>query len=415
MPDYSQIRSLFLRYMEGAITAEERMQLSEAAETYSLHEWEEILEPLAQTTNPNQDFNIADWEKEIQFILSQKPVPVVKKAGVVPMYGRRVFRWIAAACIIGVMGYALWVMSGKKSRGRSQKSEIAVHDVPAPKETRAVITLADGSKVYLDSAGNGVLARQNNVNVVKNDNGQIAYQAVTQSGAEATVTYNTLTNPRGSKVIDLALSDGSHVWLNAGSSITFPVAFTGKERRVEMTGEAYFEIAKAYVGTSQRDVRGTQRGAHGERQTFVVAKGDMEVTVLGTHFNVNAYDDEADIKVTLLEGSVRVNNRAGNVTIKPGEQAIVTNKQQPKTTSNIDLDNVIAWQHGLFEFNNADLNTILRQVSRWYDVDVIYEGKPSTSKMGGGISRNLPLSKVLKLLESNGAKFRLEGRKLFVQ
>ncbi|HXS54891.1 MAG TPA: FecR domain-containing protein, partial [Hanamia sp.] len=190
--------------------------------------------------------------------------------------------------------------------------------------------------------------------------------------------------------------DGSKVWLNAESSLTFPVAFPGEERKVEITGEAYFEVA------------------HDANKKFIVTKGTTTVQVLGTHFNVNAYDDENSIKVTLLEGSVKVENVNNKVIIKPGEQAQVGKDNGIKVVNDLDIQQVIAWQKGLFEFNHADLASIMRQVSRWYDVEVIYDGKITEGKFGGGLSKSLPLSAVLKLMEANGVKFQLEGKVLKV-
>ena len=269
----------------------------------------------------------------------------------------------------------------------------------APETNKAMITLANGQKVYLDSAVNGTLAMQGNVKLVKLANGQIAYQ--TASGETINeIKYNTLTNPRGSKVIDMTLADGSQVWLNAGSSVTYPVAFVGNERRVAITGEAYFEVA------------------HNTAMPFKVSKGEMEVTVLGTHFNVNAYDDESDIKVTLLEGSVKVikgpSTGSGLQTVlKPGQQAQVTN--EVKVVNDADLEQVMAWKNGLFNMKGTDLAALMRQVARWYDVQVSYEGPQQQKSFGGSINRDVDLSDVLKALEQYGIHFRMEKGKVIIQ
>jgi ferric-dicitrate binding protein FerR (iron transport regulator) len=324
---------------------------------------------------------------------------------VVPMRRARV-RWVAAASIIvmlGVGGYLVFFRSSFDSAQDDGRKVATMHDVAAPKETRAVITLADGTKVYLDSVNNGTIAQQNDVNVVKSENGAISYQPLAASKGE--VVYNTLFNPRGSKVIDMTLSDGSHVWLNAGSSVKYPVAFIGTERKVEITGEAYFEVA------------------HDASKPFIVSKGETSVTVLGTHFNVNAYDDEESLKVTLLEGSVRVGignpelgiRKGKEVTIKPGEQAVVgVGNSELGIRRNIDLDEVMAWKNGLFSFNNTDLKTVMRQVARWYDVDVEYQGNIPSKKFVGEIDRTMPVSKVLQMMEYIGVKFKIEGKKVTV-
>jgi len=283
-------------------------------------------------------------------------------------------------------------------------------DVSAPQTNRATITLANGQRVYLDSAANGTLATQSNVTLIKTGDGQIIYDSKLTTH-DSPLTYNTLSNPRGSKVIDMTLSDGSRVWLNAGSSVTYPIAFIGNERKVAINGEAYFEIT------------------HDASKPFYVSKGDLEVKVLGTHFNVNAYDDEESIKVTLLEGSVQVALRQAqgdksNVRIKPGEQAVasLTTDHSPLTIDHSpftidhspDLDQVMAWKNGQFVFRSAGIENIMRQLSRWYDIEVVYQGNKPAGHYGGMIGQNTNLSEVLKLLELSGVKFRIEGKKVII-
>jgi ferric-dicitrate binding protein FerR (iron transport regulator) len=303
-------------------------------------------------------------------------------------------RWVAAASIIVVLGVGSYlVFFNKAGKPVGDKTEVAkVNDVPAPTGTKAMITLADGTKVYLDSVSNGTLATQGNIKVVKLANGQIAYQSANGEVLKE-MKYNTLNNPRGSKVIDMQLSDGSHVWLNAGSSVTYPVAFIGSERKVTITGEAYFEVA------------------HDASKPFVVSKNDVSVIVLGTHFNVNAYDDEDALRVTLLEGSVKVGGKK-EVVIKPGEQAVVGD--DIKVKKDVDVDEVMAWKNGKFYFNEADIQTIMRQVARWYDVDVVYQGGVPQGHFTGKPSRELTASEMLKIVEYSGVKIKIEGKKIVV-
>jgi ferric-dicitrate binding protein FerR (iron transport regulator) len=317
-------------------------------------------------------------------------------------------KWVAAACIVLAVGLTYFVISK-----RSEKCPpiAQTQDVKPPSNTRAVITLADGSKVYLDSANNGTIAQQNSVNVIKTADGKIVYSSDHQITGSP-ITYNTLSNPRGSKVIDMTLSDGSHVWLNAGSSITYPVAFTGKERIVEMTGEAYFEVK------------------HNSKQPFKVHLPNGSVVEdIGTAFNVNAYSDEADIKTTLIEGSVRViaeaRGPAGRdprqtpgvdrgVILKPGEQAVLTHDSR-LTIDHPDLDVVIAWKEGSFYFDNSDLRSILREFARWYDIEVVYEGPVTNRKFFGIVKRSNSLKQVLQLLQDNNIVYSIEGKKLIVK
>lgn len=270
----------------------------------------------------------------------------------------------------------------------------------APSSNRAMITLADGSEVFLDSTGNGQLAQQGTIKLVKLANGQIAYlhanAAVSPAPAGKQGAFNTLTNPRGSKVIDMQLSDGSHVWLNAGSAITYPVAFTGNERKVELKGEGYFEVAKD------------------KTRKFIVASNGVTTEVLGTHFNVNAYSNEPAIRVTLLEGSVRTGNNNSAVVIKPGQQAI-TGNGSVKVNKSPDLDQVMAWKNGYFSFDGLTLKQAMTQLERWYDIDVVYEGDVADEGLMGKMTRGITLNELMDVLQKIGVHYQLEGRKLIIK
>jgi ferric-dicitrate binding protein FerR (iron transport regulator) len=363
---------------------------------------------------PRENYDQPFWDQFFSGMMQSRKAPVRK---LFPGSRPAFIRWVAAAAILVFVVMGVWFLTRSPFGNDKQpqaKIETNINDIPAPTATRAVITLADGTRVYLDSADSGTIAQQSGTNLIKNTNGEISYQLNTNSHQLTTnspLAYNTLQNPRGSRLIMLTLTDGTKVWLNAGSSLRYPTAFTGTTREVEITGEAYFEVA------------------HDASKPFKVAlPGKVgEVEVLGTHFNVNAYEDEDALKVTLLEGSVKLTShpqkstanshqlKDNSITIKPGQQAVLTNSYQLTANSQVDLDAVMAWQHGTFEFNKTELPVIMRQISRWYDVDIVYEGQPSNTKYGGGISRNLPLSDVLDLLKANGVKFRLEGKKLIVQ
>jgi transmembrane sensor len=337
-----------------------------------------------------KSFNYVDWNTMLSTILKHEKV-----ISIAPQ--TRKINWIrvaaAAVIFLGLAAGAYFLFPNRSVRelAKNTTEKPLKKDRSAPAGNKAMLTLSDGSRIELDSATNGTFAIQGNTQVIKKSDGQIAY-----NGKSDEVMYNTLSNPKGSNVVSLTLADGSKVWLNAESSLTFPVAFPGEERKVEITGEAYFEVA------------------HDANKKFIVTKGTTTVQVLGTHFNVNAYDDENSIKVTLLEGSVKVENVNNKVIIKPGEQAQVGKDNGIKVVNDLDIQQVIAWQKGLFEFNHADLASIMRQVSRWYDVEVIYDGKITEGKFGGGLSKSLPLSAVLKLMEANGVKFQLEGKVLKV-
>jgi ferric-dicitrate binding protein FerR (iron transport regulator) len=256
-----------------------------------------------------------------------------------------------------------------------------------PGTSKALLILGDGSMVTLDSVHRGALARQGNTEIVAQGGGRLAYEA--HGGASE---FNTIRTPRGGQY-QVTLPDGSRVWLNAASSLRFPTTFDGKDRSVELTGEAYFEI--------------TARSS----QPFKVKVGDTEVDVLGTHFNVMAYDDEGSINTSLLQGSVRV----GNLVLTPGEEARLDRQTGVLKKTDSDTEQVVAWKNGLFQFEGATIETIMRQVGRWYDVDVRYEGD-MRRHFSGEIPRSAGLGDVLHMLELAGpAKFNLEGRTVTVK
>jgi transmembrane sensor len=306
---------------------------------------------------------------------------------VIPLHHRSFFRVAVAACIALLTcagGYMLFFNKKTETPPIARKTET---DVKAPALTKARITLPDGQEISVDSLTSYTQGR---VTVTKTADGRIVY-----TGFGDKVVFNTMTNPRGSKVIDMQLADGSHVWLNAGSSITFPVAFTGNERNVTMDGEAYFEVA------------------HDAKKPFSVSKDQMKVEVLGTHFDVNTYSDEPVMKVSLLEGSVKITSRNESKTIRPGEQAQISS--DIKVLTNVNMDDVMAWKNGLFSFNRTDVKTLLQEISRWYDVEIVYEGSPPTMEFGGDMERTLNLSQVLNALDKSKVKLSLEGNKIIVK
>jgi transmembrane sensor len=310
------------------------------------------------------------------------------------------WRWMAAAAILIVIGTVIFLSIDRQSKG-SEPVVVAkptVNDV-LPGGNKATLRLSDGQVINLDSAANGSLATQGNAKIVKQADGQIIY---TMEGKAATeVMYNTMSTPPGGQ-FRLKLPDGTDVWLNAASSITYPAAFTGKDRTVTITGEAYFEVATLQLRS-------------GQKMPFKVKiNGSTEVEVLGTHFNVNAYADEPDIKTTLLEGSVKVSKDLASVILKPGEQTSVSQRSQPSQPIAVETDLVMAWKNGLFNFNKVSLQDVMKQIARWYDVEIVYQGEIKPKKFGGEIQRDLNLSEVLEGLKETGIHFRIEGKKLIV-
>jgi transmembrane sensor len=265
-----------------------------------------------------------------------------------------------------------------------------------PGGNKAILTLANGEKISLTDAVNGQIATQSGMRITKKADGQLVYE-VSDDGSSATGAsqYNTIEVPVGGQW-QAVLSDGSHVWLNALSSITFPTRFTGKERKVEIKGEAYLEVA------------------HNKAMPFKVSSLGQTIEVLGTHFNVMAYPDENVIKTTLLEGSVRISQNGRTQLLEPGEQAQVTNANI-KVTDEIDMEEVVAWKNGYFKFDE-NLESILSKVARWYNVEVIYNYRPDANiQFAGKVSRAKNISALLKIIEFNGdVHFKIEGRRVTV-
>jgi len=305
-------------------------------------------------------------------------------------------QWWAAAAILLLFasgGYLFLNHENSKTQVASIHNNVPVNDA-APGGNKAILTLANGSKIVLNNVKNGALTQQGNTKVVKLDDGKLAYQS-DETTAPIAVEYNTVSTPRGGQY-QLTLADGSKVWLNAESAITFPTAFTGNERKVTIKGEAYFEVA------------------HDASKPFQVTVNGMQVQVLGTHFNINAYDDEGEIKTTLLEGSVKVSKGPESKLITPGQQAVVSSTEPKIVVQQADVDEAVAWKNGLFHFNNADLQEVMRQLSRWYDVNVMYDGTIPKREFAGEMQRDLNLSQVLELLVKNDVHFKIDGKKIIV-
>ncbi|UKJ06570.1 FecR domain-containing protein [Solitalea lacus] len=385
-----QINILVEKYTSNTCSREELDQLlllvknstnSQSVENALHIFWERV-------KSENKQENV-DWDAIMQPLMEDlKPeTPVVSI--------KRGFNWkwvgVAASVVflVGILGY--WSFRQTEPQVSQQ---VATADIIAPVANRAMIVLANGQKVYLDQKANGAIARDGNATVEKTADGKIVYKA--NNGSLASNLYNTLSNPRGSSVVDITLSDGTRVWLNAGSSLSYPVAFSGRERKVQISGEGYFEVA------------------HNANMPFKVSKANMEVAVLGTHFNVNAYDDESVIKVTLLEGSVKTSlgNKEG-VVLKPGQQARVANNIE--VFKQVNLEKEMAWKQGMFRFEDTNIKEVMRQVARWYDVEVEFRGDVSKVNFGGSVSRQVNISELLKRLEAtNLVKFSIVGRKVIV-
>ena len=359
------------------------------AELKLLDEWYHQLEISNQTIS-NQTINDNDVVIFTDSMLKEFREKVGQGVKIIPFYRQPIFRMVAAASVLFVIFFGTYFYVTKPSSKTLVNQSIVKKDVMAPSSSKATITLANGQIVALDGISSGTLvASQGAVNVMKTEDGQIVYK-----GTSKQIAYNTLYNPRGSKVISLRLNDGSIVWLNSQSSIRYPVAFVGDERQVEITGEAYFEVAKNLT------------------KKFIVASNGLNIEVLGTHFNVNSYNDNKNIKVTLLEGSVKIIKGAGIFILKPGQQAQVANEIQVLNGANIE--SVMAWKNGFFSFSGTSVEELMNILGRWYNVEIVFNKSIPNRQFGGQIATSANLSQVVKVLNESELKCALLNGKLVI-
>ncbi|WP_256007352.1 FecR family protein [Pedobacter deserti] len=321
----------------------------------------------------------------------------------------RIWGSIAAAIVVMILSFGLYTYLGRRPVSDTGRPVVSLGNDIRPGGNKAVLTLAGGKQVVLTGLDNGEVLKQAGLKVLKQADGQLNYVVDTLSQhSSAEVVYHMISTPRGGQY-QVSLPDGSRVWLNAGSAIRFPTNLARASRRkVEITGEAYFEVA------------------HDQKRPFIVSLDGMagralqEIEVLGTHFNVNAYPDEPAWKTTLLEGSVRVSVLAAGggaakrtAVLKPGEQSALTGSGLK--IKQVNPEQFIAWKNNKFIFDGDNIESITRQLSRWYDVEFVFRGKVSEENFGGKISRFRNLSEVLDLVELTGlVHFKIEGRRVIV-
>lgn len=306
----------------------------------------------------------------------------------------RLWPRIAAAAILILLGAGLYFYVNP---GKSKLKETAIANHIVPGGNKAILTLANGSEISLADAGNGTITKQAGAIVTKTKNGQLLYAGSTPGRGENALAYNTITTPKGGQY-QVTLADGTRVWLNAASSLHYPTVFAGTNRTVQLTGEAYFEVAK------------------NPKMPFKVLSNGQITEVLGTHFNINSYQDEPGTTTTLLEGSVNISDPESDVTVllKPGQQSSSDVNGKIKVT-NVNPEQFVAWKDGKFIFTNANIESIMRQVSRWYNVEIEYKGNASKEKFGGRTSRFTNVAELLEILElTDHVQFEIEGRRIIV-
>lgn len=385
-PYSEEMLALAEKLIDGTITPEERTRL---------FDWYDRFDDTTLTLEADQAVAFSRLKNEMLQDIRGK----IKPAGKL----RYIVRASAAAAVLLLLATGGWLALHTRATPQlvtstPAKNTSRTNDI-APGSNKAMLTLADGSTVILDSARMGNLAKQGNAEVIKRGDGQLQYTST--DAPPATMVYNVLSTPRGGQY-RLKLQDGTDVWLNASSSIRYPTAFLGKERRVEITGEAYFEVAKNAEMPFRVSVKDPADGK------------STEIEVLGTGFDVNAYKDEKDLRTTLVEGSVKVTSGVEAVTLKPSEQAISSGSQLRKMALE-NTEQTIAWKNGYFEFDNADIPTIMRQISRWYDVDVEYQSKGSEDRFSGRFSRNVSLAVVLQILHTSGVQLLADDKKIVIR
>ncbi len=313
-------------------------------------------------------------------------------------HGSNVRYWLAAASVLLFLaaGISLWLYKDQQKNQDKIAQAKSIQTKITPGRNRAILTLANGKKLDLDGTQTGMISREGASIVRKTADGKLAYGSNADTPDKNAVIYNTIETPRGGQY-ELTLGDGTVVWLNAGSSLKYPTTFRGKDRTVELTGEAYFQVAK------------------NKDKPFNVALNGMKVEVLGTHFNVMAYDDEHAIETTLLEGSVKLTKNGNSTMLVPNQQGVLSKGAQNFNVRTVNTENVIAWKNGFFKFDDENIETIMRRVARWYDVDISYKGNLTRQNFGGMVPRFEHISKLLTTLELTGTvHFKIDGRRITV-
>lgn len=404
MMNETRIIHLLQRYADAVLTREERTELIALLDNVQNTEIPDHLVQamVAEAASlPAESLPGEAVEKFIRGIVAvDKPVapaetPLVKSLPRIPAWRR--WSWVAALAI--VFGIGVYWYTINADRKKLPPVQLLSADEILPGKDRALLTLDDGSTIALDSASHGAIARQGTVNIIKTANGELRYEPAGATPGKTMI--NTVQTPRGGQ-FKIRLPDGTDVWLNAASAIRYPAAFTDTERVVRVTGEVYFEVAKY------------------KQKPFVVIVDDKaRIEVLGTHFNINAYSNAESLNTTLLEGQIKLltlynlaKSDIRGYLMKPGQQVQLSDKLN--VIENADIARVMAWKNGLFDFTGTGFESVMKDVERWYDIEVQYEGPVPDMKFKGRMDRGVKLSGIVRFLEDYGLKTRLEGRTLII-
>lgn len=383
-----QISDIIIAYMKDEITLEQKAILDEWI--ISSDENKKIFDKLTDKEFISKQLNLFySFEDKKAW---NKIMGDTQKVNQITIFRNKIWQKLAVAAIfIGLVCATYFIYSYYKTIHQPQ-TLVQRNDVNPPMLSKAFIKMDNGKVIMLDSIKNNTVFKLNGAEVIKDKTGQIVY-----TGNSGKNSINTLFNQRGSNVITLVLSDGTKVWLNSESSISYPLKFDNGTRTVSITGEAYFEVAKS------------------KTQKFIVTtENGMKTEVLGTHFNIKDYPDDCICNVTLLEGSIQVSNAQSKVLLKPEQQAIQKRNAYAFSIGRANIDNVMAWKSGIFYFEDADIYSITTQLSRWYNIDVQIKGTFSTERYFGIISRNLSLMQVLQILKLADINYELKEKTLFI-
>ena len=399
-----RIYYLLDRFFDQTIERQEREELSAWINQADESMVEQALKVSWENHRQHTEMPAEMSERILETVFRQKPESSDE------LYRRRTIPWVrisAAAAVLIAVAFMSWLWLKQDSVPVVAKQLPAKEQAPKSSGIlqKAVLTLSDGSQIYPDSASNGPLAEDDNSTIVKLADGKLAYRPGT--GASSQNHFNTLTTPYGVQY-ELTLPDGTKAWLNAASSITFPARFGEKERRVFITGEVYFEV------TAVKNKKGNKKVPF-IAEVSRPGKPKEEVEVLGTRFNINAYDNEGSVKATLVEGVIRIRSRQGTKILSAGQQARLTEDGSIRLLNAINVEETIAWKQGYFHFERAELSAVLREAARWYDVEIVYEGTPRNDRFSGKIERTVPLSTFIKWLKWSDVNITTEGNKIIVK
>ena len=372
-----EVKELLTKYQTGALSDQEKVAL----DTWYLNEFKKDKSTLTES----------ELEDIAQQLKSKLPLKYPRSVN------RRLWPQIAAAAsILFICASIIYLFVYNNNENINSDNNIS-QNIIKPGKNKATLVLANGEKILLSSEQDGHLTNQQGVNISKTEDGKVIYTVSSiESDANTPVQHNTMVTANGEQY-QLVLPDGTHVWLNAASSLTFPTQFKGNSRTVELNGEAYFEVA------------------HNPNSPFKVLTKNQEIEVLGTHFNVNSYENESSTKTTLLEGKVKINPKGLThpVILKPGEQAKLS--ANSLKIVQVDVAHCTAWKNGQFRFNGEHIGNVMRQLSRWYDIDVVFQGEVTNETFYGRVSRNMNLNEVLSVLErSKKVSFNFNGRRVIV-